>query len=79
MTEIDRAPQFINDYLDAYRQANPDSTVPTLTYEGGWYVFRYAISGMTRACHRRAEMNQMLDNLKARISNPKPSSNWMVI
>jgi hypothetical protein len=58
----------IDEYIALFRKANPNTSAPTLTYEDGWFVFRYAATGLTPDRVRRAELVRLADRLRERVN-----------
>lgn len=58
--------EIISDYLDAFRSANPDSEAPTISYDRGWFRFRYAIG--YDAPYRKVKMLSMTETLRSRVN-----------
>ena len=57
-------------YLEAFHAANPNPSggVPNLTYESGWWCFRYRMTGSIPSRVREAELLRMLDRLKQQVA-----------
>jgi hypothetical protein len=64
------APKLIEGYLAAFNLANPGSEAPHVTYNKGWFEFRYGIDGDggRPSRYRHAEMIRMTGNLVARVA-----------
>lgn len=58
--------KFRDAFLAARLGANPGTEPPELTYENGWWCFRYRMTGMVPNRYRQAEVEQMLQRLLAR-------------
>ncbi len=58
--------QLRRDYKRAFREANPSSNVPDLSYKNGWWVFQ-SQSGFFERRVRRAQLVEMTERLRARV------------
>jgi len=58
----------LESYLSAFRAANPDAydRVPRITYENGWWIFRYGDSDVIHSRYRTARLLHMRDALERR-------------
>lgn len=62
------------EWLAAYAAANPTNEPPSLAYERGWFVMRYARNGGFPQRFRRAELEHMAMMLRSRAASPNPLS-----
>lgn len=60
--------QLINEYLAAYKAANPQVTqLPTFSYAAGWYTIHTTQGGSSKK--RAAQIIAMRDTLLKRVAN----------
>lgn len=57
--------QLVDEYLEAFRQANPGLPLPTVSFSRGWY--RLSGNGSSEKGMRAAEVVRMRDTLRRRI------------
>jgi hypothetical protein len=63
MSKIDPQP-IIDEYRDAYLRANGRDADSDLSYENGWFVFRFR--GILQLRYRAAQIRDMTARLKSR-------------
>ena len=56
----------IDKYLALFEEKNGSSTVPAVTYEKGWFVFRYNRMLFIDSRYRLADMERMIKTLSGR-------------
>lgn len=63
-------------YLNAFAAANPDRELPILTYERGWWAFRYRSVGDLIDCRvRTSKLSAMTVALRRRVAtSPAPDT-----
>lgn len=59
-------------FMDAFRAANPDSEVPQVSYEHGWWCFRYRATGRVPSRVRTDRFLEMTERLIARVKDQTP-------
>ena len=67
----ERHDKMIADYLVAYHDANPANEPPSITYERGWFAFRYRATGGIPTRMRAREMEANMARLLWRIRMAK--------
>lgn len=68
-SDVLRREKVRDDFLAAFAAANPGKEPPTLTYEAGWWCFRYRITGMVADRVRQRRLEEMTARLRARVSD----------
>lgn len=59
-----------NKYLAAFAAAYPMKEPPFLTYEKGWWCFRYRMTGMIPNRYRTHQLQDMLATLHYKAQTP---------